>query len=350
MKKASAIAIVVAIVVVLAIAGIYFAFLIPPPAPPPPPKIKVASLWPTPLEEPWPRVVHLALEKVTDELDLEYYFVENIGYAAYESELRKLAGAGYDLIVTDAFGSEEAARRVAKDFPNVHFFLGSELGPVDPNVAVFDNWIHEPAYICGMVAGKMTKTNIVGVVAAKDIAEVNRLVNAFKAGVKATNPDAKVIISFVGEWFNPPKTKELATAQIAAGADVIYAERYGVFEAAKEKGIPTFGNLLDQVLEAPEIVITGPVWDMYACVKEVILSIIEDRWKAMDYAEWTMMAKGGAKLAPLRDWETRLLPEIAERMKEQDIVSLITETEEKIRNGLLRVPIDEGTPVSDILI
>ena len=141
------------------------------------------------------------------------------------------------MIFGDAFGNEEAVRRVAAEFPEIAFVFGSGFGPSEPNLSVFDNWIHEPAYLSGMLAGGMTKTNKIGVVGGMPVPEVNRLVNAFIAGAKEINPDAKVLVSFINSWFDPAAAKEAALAQVDAGADVLYAERFGVIEAAKEKGI-----------------------------------------------------------------------------------------------------------------
>ena len=90
--------------------------------------------------------------------------------------------------------------------------------PAAPNFGVFDNWIQEPAFLSGMIAGKMTKTGVVGAVAAMAIPEVNRLVNAFFAGAKEVNPDVKKKVAFIGSFFDPPKAKEAAIAQIEAQA------------------------------------------------------------------------------------------------------------------------------------
>ena len=103
---------------------------------------------------------------------------------------------------------------------------------------------------------------MIGVVAAMPIPEVNRLVNAFTAGAKEVNPDAKMLVSFINSWFDPAAAKEAALAQIDNGADVLYAERFGVIEAAKEKGLFAFGNMSDQNSLAPDLVVTGPVWNM----------------------------------------------------------------------------------------
>ncbi len=225
---------------------------------------RIAALFQTAIEEPWDGVIHQACLQAQKELGVEYEFTEKIAAADFEKVLREYAERGFDLIVGDAFlAGEDPARRVAKDYPEIAFAFGSEFGPVAPNFSVLDNWIHEPAFLCGVIAGRMTKSNTLGVVAAIPIGEVNRLVNAFKAGALSVNPATKVKIAYIGGWFDPPKAKEAALAQIEAGVDLIYAERFGVFEAAKERGVLAFGNMSDQNQMAPDVVISGPVWNMY---------------------------------------------------------------------------------------
>lgn len=351
---------VVALIVIVAVvvgAGVYFAI-----RPAPPPKIaelRIGVPYTTPIEEPWDGSWHEAFtwakENYARELGIKitYDWTDDVGYADLPAVLREWAPR-YDIIWGDTFGCEEAARRVAKDFPNKQFIFGSGLGPVSPNVCVSDDWIHEPAYICGMLAGKLTRTNIIGVVGGVPVPEVNRLVNAFIAGAKEVNPDVKVKVAFLGEWFNPPRAKELALAQIAAGADVFYAERYGVHEAALEKLaenkiIPVFGNLLDQWEMAPQLVVTGPVWDLKPTIKYIIDTYLlrEGEPFAMDLAEWSMAAKGGAKLAPWHEWETRLHPDIVSRMRAVNAITMVSERWAKILDGTFRVDIDESVPVSD---
>jgi basic membrane lipoprotein Med (substrate-binding protein (PBP1-ABC) superfamily) len=301
---------------------------------------KIAAIFQTAIEEPWDGVIHEACLKAKKEIgNIEYEFTEKIAAADFEKVLREYAERGFDLIVGDAFlAGEEPARRVAKDYPDIAFAFGSEFGPVEPNFSVFDNWIHEPSYLCGVIAGRLTKTNKLGVVAAMSIGEVNRIVNAFKAGALKVNPNVKTKIAYIGGWFDPPKAKEAAIAQIEGGVDLIFAERLGVFEAAKEKGVLAFGNMSDQNSLAPEVVITGPVWDMYPTIKFAIEMVQKKAWVAMDLGEWSMMAKGGARLAPFHSFE-KTLP--------ADVIKEVRDLEQKILNGTFRVPVDEQEPVSD---
>ncbi|MFN8421607.1 MAG: BMP family protein [Anaerolineae bacterium] len=244
----------------------------------------VFGAYATPLEEPWPNVIHQALTAAQEAGEIEYKYIDNIGYTGdMESVLRKAADEDSPaLIIGDGFGNEEATRAVAADYPNIAFAFGSELGPTEPNFSVFDNWIHEPAYLCGLIAGKITKSNIVGVVAAMSIPEVNRLVNAFEQGALEANPDVKIRVTYINSFFDPATAKEAALAQIDAGADVLYAERFGVIEAAQERDVLVFGNMSDQNELAPDNVVTGPVWSMRPTVEYLLKQIKAGAYVAQD--------------------------------------------------------------------
>ncbi len=291
----------------------------------------------TPIEEPWDGVIHQALQKAADEGKIRYEYTDDIGYAGdMERVLREVAEKQKPAaIFGDAFGNEEAVRRVAKDYPEIAFVFGSGLGPAEPNLAVFDNWIHEPAYLCGLIAGGVTKSNVIGVVGGYPVPEVNRIVNAFIDGVKEVNPDAKVLVTFINSWFDPAAAKEAALAQVDAGADVLFAERFGVIDAAVEKGLLAFGNMSDQYELGPDHVLTGPVWNMTPTVEYVIKQVEAGTFTAQDLKDFSMVGKGGASLAPFHGMESKI-PE--------DILALVKQRDEEIKNGLFRVEIKEEPP------
>ena len=301
-------------------------------------KLKVAAVFETPIEEPWVNQIHVAILAAQKELGIEYTWSESVKSADFARVMREYAEKGYQLIMGDAFGAERIARRVARDYPKVAFVFGSGIGPAEPNFGVFDNWIHEPAYLSGMIAGKMTKTNILGAVAAMPIPEVNRLCNAFCAGAKEVNPYVKCKFSFIGSFFDPPKAKEAAMAQIEAGVDVIYAERFGVVEAAAEKGVLAISNMSDQANLAPDTVITGPVWDMGPTVRYVINLVQAGVFTAQDFGGFSYMSKGGSYLAPYHNWETKL---------PADVKDMVEKRKQEILDGTFRVDIDESIPKSE---
>ena len=300
--------------------------------------LKVAAIFSTPIEEPWVNQIHVALLKAQKEMGIDYKWAESVQSADYGRVLREFARGGYKMITGDAFAAEDVTRRVAKEFPDVAFVFGSGEGPAEPNFSVYDNWIHEPAYLSGMIAGKISKSHTVGSVAAMDIPEVDRLVNAFCQGAKDAEPSTKCKVTFIGSFFDPPKAKEAALAQIGAGVDAIFAERFGVIEAAKEKGVMAFSNMSDQSELAPDTVVTGPVWDMWPTIQAAIKQVQAGVYTAQDFGSFSYMAKGGATLAPLHSWDSKLPAAVlaAVKQKQQDIM-----------DGNFRVNVNENTPANE---
>jgi basic membrane lipoprotein Med (substrate-binding protein (PBP1-ABC) superfamily) len=167
--------------------------------------IKVAAVWTVPVEQQWASRLHNALMTADEQGKIDYVYSENISNTDYERVMREYAEQGVNLIVGEAFGVEQPARAVASEYPEIAFLMGSSLPPVEPNFATFDNFIQEPSYLSGIVAGLKTKTNKIGMVGGYAIPEVNRLMNAFKAGALSVNPDVKFSVSFINSWYDPPK-------------------------------------------------------------------------------------------------------------------------------------------------
>jgi basic membrane lipoprotein Med (substrate-binding protein (PBP1-ABC) superfamily) len=299
--------------------------------------IKVFGAFATAIEEPWDGVIHDALNKAVEEGRIEYTYTDDIGYAGdMERVLREVCEEqAPDLILGDAFGNEEAVRRVAADYPEIAFAFGSGFGPTEPNVAVFDNWIHEPAYLLGILAGGLTETNTVGVVGGVPVPEVNRITQAFIKGCKDQNPDCTVLVSFINSWFDPAAAKEAALAQIDGGADVLFAERFGVIEAAAENGLWAFGNMSDQNSLAPDYVVSSAVWNMEPTVDYLINQVGAGTFTAQDLKDFSMVGKGGASLAPYHGLEDQLPADLLEK---------VATIYEQIQSGMFRVDIDEAVP------
>jgi basic membrane protein A len=305
--------------------------------------LKVFGAYATAIEEPWDGVIHSALLGEEKAGRIEYSFVDDIGYSGdMERVLRETANEDKpDIIFGDGFGNEEAVRRVAADFPDTAFVFGSGGGPAEPNFSVFDNWIHEPAYLSGLIAGRVTKSNVLGVVGGFPVPEVNRIVNAFIDGAQEVNPEVETKVTFLNSWFDPAAAKEAALAQIDAGADVLFAERFGVIEAAKEHDLLAFGNMSDQKELAPQHVVTGPVWNMKPTVKFVVDQVSAGSYTAQDLKDFSMVGKGGASLAPINtDVKGGIAPAV---------VDLVEKKEQEIKNGLFRVDIDEAQPRGSVI-
>ncbi|MDK2464461.1 MAG: BMP family protein [Candidatus Korarchaeota archaeon] len=323
--------IIVAVLIVLVAAGAYFATK---GSAPQEEKLKVAVIYVTPIEEPWNTALHEAMTWAEQELNIEYVYTEKVDTADVERVIREYIAEGYQVIFPHSWGYNEVTRKLAKEFPNVYFAQGS--GPTDvewpPNVMLYDYWIQDAAYLAGVLAGKLTKTNVIGVVTAYPVPDVNRLVNAFCAGAKSVNPDVEIKVIFLESWFDPVKAKEAALAEIEAGADVIYAERYGVFEAFKEAGVEGYaiGNIVNQTDLAPDVVIASVTWDLKPFVRYVVDSVRAGTFHG-GIINWGMK-EGWAKLV----WNPTLKKQIP-----QDVVAAVEEAQQKILNGEIQVPIYE---------
>jgi len=280
-------------------------------------KIKVAGVYTQPIQQKWVARLHLGCDAAAKAGKIDYKFSEKVANTDYVRVLREYAESGVQLIIGESFGISKEARKVADDYPNVAFLMGDPFRPHGKNFSVFDNYIHEPCFLMGMIAGSMTKTNKLGMVGGYPIGEVNRLFHAFMNGVLSTNPKAEFKVNFIGSWYDPPKAKEAAFAQIEAGVDILYAERAGVVDAAREKGILAFGNVNDMNKEenGKDVVVTSALWHMEAAINNVIDEVASGKFQASDYKEWTMMTKGGASLAPYYEFEDKISPEIKAKVE-----------------------------------
>jgi basic membrane protein A len=298
-------------------------------------KLKVAAIYTVPVEQQWVSRIDKALKAAVARGDIEYVFSENVANADYERVMRGYAEKGHMLIVGESFAVEAAARKVAKDYPKIAFLMGSSGKPQAPNFGVFDNYIQEPAYLTGMIAGGMTKSNKIGMVGGYPIPEVNRLMNAFIAGAKEVNPKAEFSVTFINSWFDPPKAKEAAFAMIDKGADVMYAERFGVSDAAKERKVLAIGNVINTQAQYPDTVVASALWNMEPTIDLAIKAVKDGKFKADDYGIYSTMKHKGSELSPLGTFEARI---------PKDLVEKVRAKEKAILDGKFTVKVDDNAP------
>ena len=296
-------------------------------------KIKVAAVYVAPVEQQWNSRLHKALRGAKERGDIDYAYSESVAMTDQERVLREYADSGVQLIVSDSFSNEEGFRALAKDYPNTKFLMASSFGPQGDNYAVFDNFIQEASYLTGMIAGGVTQTGMIGMVGGYPIPEVNRLMNAFKAGVLETRPDAKFLVTFIGSWFDPPKAKEAAFAQIDAGADVLYAERFGVTDAAQERGILAIGNVIDTQSQYPNTMVASAIWNTEPMIDTAIAKVRDGTFTGESYEKHASLAAGGSELAPLGTFENKLPPELIAKVRKR---------EEEIKSGAFQVKRDDS--------
>ena len=297
--------------------------------------LKVAAIYTLPVEQQWISRIHKALKAAEARGDIEYVWSENVANTDYERVMREYAEAGQQLIVGEVFGLERAARKVARDYPETAFLMGSSFGPVAPNFSVFDNWIHEPSYLTGMIAGQMTESNIIGMVGGYAIPEVNRLMNAFMDGARSVNPDVRFLVNFIDSWYDPPKAKESAFAMMDAGADIMYAERFGVADAAVERGVKAIGNVIDTSADYPDTILASAIWHMEPTIDRAVANVASGNWEAADYGQYSFMAYGGGSIV------------VDENLVPAEVLAPVRKREQEILDGLFRVNVNDAPPVSD---
>lgn len=298
-------------------------------------KMSVAAIYTVPVEQQWVSRIHKALNAAVTRGEIDYVFSESVANADYERVMREYAEGGKQMIIGESFAVEAAARKVAKDYPAISFLMGSSGKPQEPNFSVFDNYIQEPAYLSGMIAGGMSKTGKIGMVGGYPIPEVNRLMNAFMAGVREVNPSAQFMVSFINSWFDPPKAKEAAFAMIDKGADIMYAERFGVSDAAKERKVLAIGNVIDTQAQYPETVVASALWNMEPTVDVALKAVSSKQFKAEDYGKYSTMAFKGSELAPLGTFETKV---------PADLMARVQARQKAILDGSFKVVVNDGQP------
>ena len=181
-------------------------------------------------------------------------FVENVPESAdAERVLRDLAGQGNKLIFGTTFGYMEPMLKVAPDFKDVKFEHATGYKTAE-NMRTYDSRTYEGAYMAGVIAGSMTKTNTLGVVASIPIPEVIRNINSFTLGAQSVNPKVKTKVVWVNGWFDPPKETEAATSLINGGADVLMqnTDSSAVLQTAEKMGKRAFGWDSDMTAYGPK--------------------------------------------------------------------------------------------------
>ena len=300
-------------------------------------KLKVAAVYTVPFEQQWVSRIHKALKAAEARGEIDYKASENVANADYERVLREYATGGNQLLIGESFAVEAAARKVAKDFPKTSFLMGSSGKPQAPNFSVFDNYIQEPAFLTGMIAGGMTKTHKIGMVGGFPIPEVNRLMHAFMAGAREVNPKVEFTVTFINSWFDPPKAKEAAFAMIDKGADILYAERFGVADAAKERAKLAVGNVINTQDKYPETVVASALWHMEPTIDRALKMVKDGKFVAEDYGQYSMMKYKGSELAPLGTFASRVPPEVMTRVQAR---------EKAIAEGKFIVKVNDAAPKS----
>ncbi len=207
-------------------------------------------------------------------------FVESVPESAdAERVIRDMAGQGNKLIFGTTFGYMESMLKIAGDMKDVKFEHATGYKTAE-NMRTYDSRTYEGAYMAGVIAGKMTKSGTLGVVASIPIPEVIRNINSFTLGAQSSNPKIKTKVVWVNEWFNPPKETEAATSLINAGADVLFqnTDSAAVLKTAEEKGKRAFGWDSDMTAYGPKAHLASAVINWGPYYIKATREALEGKW------------------------------------------------------------------------
>lgn len=212
-----------------------------------------------------------------------------------ERVVRDLATQGNGLIIGTSFGYMEPMMKVAKEFPNIKFEHATGYKRSD-NMATYDVRTYEGAYMAGVVAGKMTKNNTLGIVASVPIPEVLRNINSFTLGAQSSNPAIKTKVVWVNQWFDPPKETEAATALINGGADVLFqnTNSTAVLQTAEKMGKRGFGWDSDMTKYGPKAHIASAVINWGPYYVKTVRDVLDGKWQPIQ--SWWGVKEGAIDL------------------------------------------------------
>ena len=234
-----------------------------------------------------------------------------------EPALRDYAQQGYDLIVGHGFQFQEPIIKVAAEFPEVNFAIGTGF-KLAPNVGVYDVRLEQGGYLMGLIAGTLSQTGIVGVIGGVDVSEIHRGHVAFGKGAEEVNQEVQVLNSFVGDFNDLPAAREAAMSQIDAGADVIWQSGDGIglaiLGACGERGVLCMGNVANQNAIAPENVLASFVYDWGPVYAQMIGQTAEGGFGNTFY--WIEFANGGVSIIYNDALQSRITPELQTRLDE----------------------------------
>ena len=254
---------------------------------------------------------------------IETRYVENVAEGAdAERVIREFAASGSKIVFATSFGYMNYVERVARQFPNVTFLHATGYKSAK-NFAPYNARFYEGRYLNGVIAGKMTKSNVLGYVGAFPIPEVLQGINAFTLGARSVNPNVEVRVIWANSWYDPGKEREAAMTLISQGADMLthHTDSTATVQAAEEKGVYAFGYHSDMSKYAPKSQLTATTHHCGEFYTRTVNAVLDGTWKPEGV--WGGMKDGMIKLAPLN-------PAIP-----ADVQAMVRDLEAKITAGSL---------------
>ena len=274
-------------------------------------------------------------------------FVENVPEGAdSERVIREMAQGGTKVIFATSFGYMNPCLNVAKQFPGTVFMHATGYKTA-ANLGIYNGRFYEGRYLSGVIAGKLTKSNIAGYVASYPIPEVVMGINAFLRGMQSVNPKAEVRVVWVNSWFDPGKEREAALALISQGADMLTHETDSAAanQAAEEKGVKVFCYNSDELKYAPKGQLGGVLLTWGDYYTKVVSEVLAGTWKSGSV--WGGLRDGFIKMAPMSAAVPKDVQALAKKLEAQIVAGKLHPFAGPVvdQEGKVRVP--AGQTISD---
>ncbi|MGB9673820.1 MAG: BMP family lipoprotein [Anaerolineales bacterium] len=297
-------------------------------------KIKIALVLPSTVDDlSWSQGMTEGVKAVQKELGedkVEVAISERLGNPTdAAAAIRQYASQGYDLIIAHGSQYQSILDEIAKEFPKTSFAYGTGFQAHD-NIFAYDPQSQEGAYLQGIIAGKLTKSNIIGIVGPIEAGDAIKYNVGFQQGVKSVNPNADVRVAYTGSFGDIAKASELAKAQIDAGADILTGtaqQTVGAIKAAAEKpGVYWLGNDMDQSSIAPDTVLAAQAYDW----KNVVMQMVKFRQEGKLGGEHLVLslANGGIQIV-VNQKLASVIP--------ADVMALVEQAKKDIIDGKLTI-------------
>jgi basic membrane lipoprotein Med (substrate-binding protein (PBP1-ABC) superfamily) len=283
----------------------------------------------------WNQSAYEGLLRIRDQLGAQVANVETKTPAQFEEEFRGFASKGFDLIIGHGFEYQEAAAKVAAEYPHT-IFVTTSGNTLRPNLAPIVFELEQATYLCGVVAGRMSRSKLVGLVGGIDLPSIRSTFQAFRAGVESVAPDVQVREVYTGSFDDVGGAQEAARALLEQGADFLMHQANdagrGVFQAVQERAregatVYAFGTNKDQNEMAPDVVLASATLDAPSALLEVARAVKEKRFRAEPLRFG--LESGVIRLV----WNPKLVDRVPAEVRQQ-----VDELRQRIESGDLVVP------------
>jgi basic membrane lipoprotein Med (substrate-binding protein (PBP1-ABC) superfamily) len=293
--------------------------------------MKVALLTPNSVNDSgWSALAYKGLQDIETELGAEIQNVVASSPAEIADAMRSYAQKDFDLVIGHGYEYNAVGMEVGKDFPNT-VFVSTSGNEFSNNVGTFRFNLEQATYLCGMIAARMSKTRVVGMVGGPEVPSIESTFQAFEAGVMAVDPNVKVLKAYTKSNDDVGAAKRQTLAFLDQKADMIIhqanAAAGGVFEACQERGVLAFGTNSDQSGDAPMTVICSAVIIAGPAFVDMAKQVRDKTFKAGVYLQG--MEQGAVGLV----WNEKLAVGV-----QQSVKDMVEETKRKIISGEVVVP------------